>query len=700
MRLRCGLLLGVVSLVTIALAPPLRGEELPPHPRLLLDAKDVEALKQRTAGPFAAQWKEYVATVDRALSEPVELPPRGGNWSHNYVCPEHGARLKRGKRVAKWEWEHTCPVGSHPLNGDPSKATTDFDGNGIASVHGDYSDLTTQLGVAYQVTREAHYAERAKQILLAYADAYLTYPLHDNQGRVGPNPGRAGHIASQSLTEASLLIGFVHGADLVWDTLSPDERTKIETKFFRPAIEEVVIPGDKKGPHNIQCRHNSAIGLVGFLVGDERLIKRAIDEPVNGFHDQLKAGVLEDGFWFEGAGGYHFFTIEGLWPLAEAARHCGMNLYDEPRFKKMFDVPLAMAMPDLRLPNFNDSGFVRLSERADAYELAYARWKDPTYLRLISTSDRKGKLALLYGVPELPVATEVATPLGSRNLAASGYAILQKGDGKDATWLSMKYGPHGGWHGHFDKNNFILYARGRIVMPDPGTHAYGSPLHKSWDRTSIAHNTLAIDGKSQAEAQGKCLAFGSERGVDFTMADAGEIAKDSGVRFVRTVGMIDPNLIVVVDDVRADRECTYDLAVHLDGKWSELPKGEPTETPAGDGYANIGDLTSRRADGNVTLGTDAALVTLAGGEATEIITGSGVGESTESRVPVAIFRRKAKATRYAWAVSLDGKPVALEHVRPPDTETSIVRVKQPDGYLVLLVQPVSGKVRVTKDPLP
>ncbi len=79
--------------------------------------------------------------------------------------------------------------------------------------------------------------------------------------------------------------------------------------------------------------------------------------------------------WCEGASGYHFFTIEGLWPLAEAARHCGLDLY-EARFKSMFDGPLALAMPDLKLPNFNDSGTVSLTSRADLYELAFARWHD------------------------------------------------------------------------------------------------------------------------------------------------------------------------------------------------------------------------------------------------------------------------------------------------------------------------------------
>ena len=110
---------------------------LTPHPRLLLSSEGVAALKERiSAAPWAAaSWQDLKARADRELAKPIELPPRGGNWSHNYVCPEHGARLKQGKQIGPWQWEHICPVGNHVLHGDPSKSTLDFDGNAISSIH-------------------------------------------------------------------------------------------------------------------------------------------------------------------------------------------------------------------------------------------------------------------------------------------------------------------------------------------------------------------------------------------------------------------------------------------------------------------------------------------------------------------------------------------------------------------------------------
>lgn len=665
---------------------------LPPHPRLLLDQQALKDLKLRIAQPaWSDRWAQYKADVDKALARPLDLPPRGGNWSHNYVCPEHGARLKQGKQLGPWQWEHICPVGKHVLRGDPTQAHLDFDGNIISAAHGRYARLLIDAGVVYQVTGERRYADQAREILLAYTAKYLTYPRHDNKGRAKGG----GRIASQSLTEASWLIDMAQGADLIWDVLTDEQRSAAQAKMFLPALDQIIIPS-KLGIHNIQCRHNAAIGLVGFLYGDDRLIRLAIDDPKRGFRQQILQGVRDDGMWCEGASGYHFFTIEGLWPLAEAARHAGLNLYDA-RFKSMFDGPLALATPDLTLPNFNDSGTVSLVGNADLYELAYARWRDPRYLPLMNAGRRKGDLALWYGVAQRPAGT-AAAGLGTRNSPASGYAILERGAGTGATWLCVKYGPHGGGHGHYDKNHFILQARGVTLLPDAGSHAYGSPLHGSWDKSTLAHNTLVVDEKSQAAAEGRSLAFGTTPAADFSMTEAGAIYP--GVRFVRTVALLNENLVVVVDQVQAGQEHVFDIACHLTGAWQTLPAGAPWTPPAVEGYRHIAGASLRASPATqrfstlISKGTETAL-TVAGGEPTQFIAGTGIGANTEDHVPVLLLRRKAQATAFVWALALDGVPVTLETLPVQGADgkplaaavVTAVRVRSGDKQWQLLVNP-------------
>lgn len=536
----------------------------------------------------------------------------------------------------------------------------------------------------YQVTGQERYAARSREILVAYANRYLSYPIHDNQGHPG---GRGGHVASQSLTEATWLIEIAQAADLVWNALNESDQRAITDKMLRPALNQIIIP-QKYGIHNIQNRENSAIGLVGFLLDDPKLIALAIDDPRYGFRAQMEKGVLPGGFWLEGSTGYHFFAMDGMWPLLEAARNCGRDLYGD-KFKSLFDGPISLTMPDLSLPNFNDSGISPLQSHGEIYELAVARYHDAAYTTLLQLTGRTNRMALLFGTTDLPGGT-FQTPAASRNLTGPGYAILQRGADTNATWLALKYGPHGGGHGHPDKNSFILYARGEVVAPDVGTHAYGSQLHSGWDKTTLAHNTLVVDEKSQDPAQGKCLAFGNEHGVDFSVTDAGPIYSD--VHFIRSTAMIDSNLIVFVDQIQSGSVHIFDLAYHQVGKWQGLPSGTPwISSTSRSGYKYLENATTREANsGTVALQTATTnnwrvAITLAETSPTEVITGYGIWKTTEDKVPMLVQRRQAQQTAYVWAVSLDGVPVTL-HV----TDVSDTSGQRLDESQALVVQVTSG----------
>jgi hypothetical protein len=620
-----------------------RAANLPQHPRLLFDASGVARLKARIQQPdWAPQWKTFRGSVDAALAQKVELPPRASNWWHWYVCPTHGARLTTGKQIAPWQWEHICPVDREVLRGDTSRPDRDFDACVISGVHDRYAREVQRAGIVYQVTGDSKYSVRAREILLAYAAKYSSYPLHTTQGKAQIG---GGHVHSQTLDESVWLIPMAQGADLVWDTLSEADRTTIANGLFLPAARDTIL-AHRMGIHNIQNWKNSAVGLTGLLLGDEALIHAAIDDPDRGYRTQMARGVQPDGAWFEGAWGYHFYTLSAVWALAEAARNCGTDLYGEP-LKKMFLAPVMLAMPNGYLPAFNDSTEVNV--RNDLYELAYARYHDPAFTRGLPAGPRRSDYALWFGADEI-AATDAKSP-GSRNSVASGYAILERGEGEQATWLCLKYGPHGGGHGHPDKNNFVLYARGKVLFPDSGTRPYGSPLHLEWDKVTLAHNTLVVDGASQAEAAGKSLAFGDR----FSMTEAGNIYP--GVRFIRTAVMLSENLILFVDRVTSDKPHTFDLATHVAGKWVNLPLGEGVTLPGSAGYQHLKEAAVRSAPNGMTLATDSGVaISLAGNQPTEVITATGVGKSTEDRVPLAIFRRTGQAADYVWAVSLGGKP--------------------------------------------
>jgi hypothetical protein len=307
------------------------------------------------------------------------------------------------------------------------------------------------------------------------------------------------------------------------------------------------------------------------------------------------------------------------------------------------------------------------------------------------------EVALLHGALEAnaPPRFEPA----SRNFTVSGNAILAAGTGTNATWICMKYGPHGGGHGHPDKLNFVLYGGGLVIAPDPGTANYGVPIQGGWFRTTLAHNTLTVDERSQQPAQGRCEAFLATNGFSAVMAEAGKI--DDGVEFHRTIALVGTNLILVLDQIKSEATHVYDLAYHNYGQFA-APDAPRFELPDKPGYSYLRDTRAKTSSSPFQLKFDMAQGSLtrwalAGGEQTTIITGTGVGRHTEDRVPLVIARREGRSTAYLWCVSIgpDGDRVDLEaeDVRLPDgsraeqSQVAAVRISAGAERRVLVANP-------------
>lgn len=620
-------------------------ETFPPHPRLLLSAEELPGIRERAQGSCKQHFTSLREQAENWLGTKVELPDRGGQWFHWYSCPKHGARLRN-----EGPTRHVCPIDGEELKGYP------YDDVALSTVHNRWASGVRALGLVRQITGDTKYVAKAKEILLAYGEKYESYPLHDIHGK--PKVG-GGKVGPQTLDESTWLITMVEGADCIWADLAEDERTTIERQLIRPATK--VIRDHKMGIHNIQCWKNSAVGLAGLLLGDRELVKEAIEGEA-GYFNQMRKGVLADGPWFEGAWGYHFYTVSALLHLTEGAHHSGINLYG-PELKRMFDAPLALAMPNLTLPAFNDSNAVDLRGTAAAYETALARFKDDAYAVLTGRSNSDA--ALLHG--RKAAAKTAARDITSKNFPASGNVILASGTSENAVWLCMKYGPHGGGHGHPDKLNFVLYGLGQVLAPDPGTANYGVPIQAGWYRTTLAHNTLVVDGVSQKPAEGKCVAFLSTNGFSAVTAEAGKIYP--GVSFHRTVALLGNDLVVFIDQVRSDASHVLDLAYHNQGSLTAMSGGTPWQSPTNAGYAHLRDMQSVQSiEGNLVEfragGGKRVQWTMAGGETTTFVTGTGVGRHTEDRVPVVIARRQAKDTDYLWCVNLNSEtPVRLSSTR-------------------------------------
>ena len=75
-----------------------------------------------------------------------------------------------------------------------------------------------------------------------------------------------------------------------------------------------------------------------------------------------------------------------------------------------------------------------------------------------------------------------------------------------------------GGHGHADLLSVQLTGEGRERLIDPGTGSYMRREDRDWFRGTAAHNTLEVDGRSQAipagpSSGGECRQCVSSRGA-------------------------------------------------------------------------------------------------------------------------------------------------------------------------------------------
>ncbi|MDG2207486.1 MAG: heparinase II/III family protein, partial [Pirellulales bacterium] len=293
-------------------------------------------------------------------------------------------------------------------------------------------------------------------------------------------------------------------------------------------------------------------------------------------------------------------------------------------------------------------------ERTRCYEPAYRAYEDPKYAWLLrrgvkfsrpiagggyltkeqiakaqAKADRTGDaprrplgpLELLWLVPDLPEgkfdhgddATVGVTGRHENNctlLPNGGITVLREGIDPKSVGVQMTYGDWGSAHTHPELLAITASAGGHLVIPEVRYHSYGHKDFLSWDRQSIAHNTVTVDEVSQypqdvpdpwvverngKHARGRPLFF--RAGETFKAFGAECDAAYDGVLLSRAVALVG-STIVDFYRCRSATEHTYDYALHIDGtlEHSTVPLSDAADEPLSKslGYQHL--LAPRRGE--------------------------------------------------------------------------------------------------------
>lgn len=595
---------------------------------LLIDDAGIEAARQKAArhGWASAALDRIVAGAEQALSSPVHIPERGGQWNLWYSCGKDGVSLETVSAT-----EHRCPACGATYTGEPYDAVV------VGRTHNAYSAQLLDLGLAYRFSGRDEFAARAAAILLGYAERYPSYPRRDKYGEDRAGGGR---LLSQTLDEARWLVRVAWAYSLLRDALATDQRRQIETALLLPAAD--LLREDQWGVHNKQCWMNAGSGLVGFATGDRELIDEAIAHPERGFRALVARGVTDEGLWWEGSLGYHFMVMHALVLLAEAAHHAGIDLYSE-RFLRMWDAPLALALPDGNPPGFNDNPGTNLTDQVGLYEVGYARTRRADYGRLLAATARDALESLLFGLEDPPAGPYL--PERSSLLRSAGYAVLRSPEAA----VAVRFGRQGGDHGHLDKLNVVTFGAGALFGLDPGTVAYSVPLYEGWYRATLAHNTVVMTRKNQAGLNaGAVETWVSEPGVTTLVVATDSAYPDVLLR--RTLTLRGVELADRFECASATARHSFDWVFHSPGQFSSSLDFQPRGKPLGDadGYQYVEGVAEAETDGDWWArweqGDARLTVRFKAAPGTRVFHGFGPGKDPREKVPLLIVRRLAIRT--------------------------------------------------------
>ncbi len=575
MRTHSSFLLGFLVLCSLLPFSCRRAEGQTPHPRLFIDQEDIETIRNKANRDdeqnYAAIAHEAVRAANGLVSREIPIYEEPGAWPHLYVCdgkgdgdddPNDGC----GGRLLFEEnrpHEHLCPRCGTVYRGLP------YDEAWISLYNNAVSHHIRNLGLAYLLTEDVSYASKAAQLCLQYADLYTEFPLSDVWGGESHVAAR---LYAQTLDESVWVFEILWGLDLIYDSgvFAESEKRHIENDLLRPVVD--TLSRTNLGASNIQGWVSSAIGAIGFFLGDEDMIDRSINGSV-GYEFLLENMFDLDGFSVEGSTSYHYYAVRPLLYLTRIADRNGRPLWDE-RIQRTLITPLHLVHPDGRFPRLNDAGENHLRNHAEIYELGNGLSSEPMFDRVLTEIYRKqgnrrtNHLALFAGndFDDTHALDGLGDPPESL-----GMEIAVGAQSELRYRLLIDRAPHGGYHGHDDKLNVILYAQARELIPDFGMGGFVDKLFSGWLRRTIAHNTVLVGAYGQNSGNDVLspLLFRSTVFPFFQVfsVEAPDRVYPGRTQVQRTVMKVQNEYVIVFDSVAETSE-PIDVAWHAYGRFA------------------------------------------------------------------------------------------------------------------------------------
>ncbi|QNK56291.1 heparinase II/III family protein [Paenibacillus sp. PAMC21692] len=416
------------------------------------------------------------------------------------------------------------------------------------------------LSLAYAVTQDQDFADKAKAYMLAMAG---WESWNDSTTECD-----AGYTC---LDTAHITLGVSMAYDVLYNQLTSTERTQVETALETNGLIPLYVDSTYRLDNNIEMLRASALGvgatvMLGKLPNAKKYLTRATNY-MNWYMDERMNSGKSEGLL------YSSYSMDNmLMAIDSISRTTGLTEFINHPLLNDFIVRWAnyfLAPGGGGLAAFSDSQYDNyfgptMSIINNWLDNGHSGW----YLNE-TRPESTPFMRFLYFNPQSTI-TEPSDMPSSTVLDEIGWAALRSGwDKKDTLFAFVSNNSKLG-HNHYDQNSFQIATNRSWIAADPGYQDF-SPGPINEFTTRMGHSTILVDGQGQSELGGGSLAKGMlSPSYDYIKGSAADAYGNPKLeRFDRHVVYVNSEYFVIFDDLKANVPRTFDWILYS-GRLSEF----------------------------------------------------------------------------------------------------------------------------------
>jgi Heparinase II/III-like protein/Concanavalin A-like lectin/glucanases superfamily/Heparinase II/III N-terminus len=237
----------------------------------------------------------------------------------------------------------------------------------------------------------------------------------------------------------------------------------------------------------------------------------------------------------------------------------------------------------------------------------YMPSQDPNVYGPMAAADPEFDFAFTRGAKGTP------PPDGTVLFPVSGQLVMRSPLGSVAnlpnqTYVTFNAGTYRTSHSDLDALGMTLYSNGSTLLPTSGLYTYTEEPWLEYFHGTRSHNTVAVDGKDQAQGSAQAGSYGSAGGSTWASGVSGLY---TGVTHHREIVVLRQGLVLVLDELSS-------TAVHTYAQTWHMAPGSSVQSSGGDSF-----VTSASGTPSLTIdqADPAGLVVQSGAGATAPIQG-------------------------------------------------------------------------------